>query len=183
MQTIKKLLSLLLCVLLCTAACSALAVDYNANGLFTITYNDDLYLFDNRTYLEENNDHYIWMFMLYQPDVDTVVDVCMEYLEEFDGLTLFSAPAEDRQKYVNATLDAFADNGIQLMDTLTVSDYDIPFYVYSLEDENGEYLIAETLVSGWGIQFSAYHQEDGDSTDNLMAVLEELLNTFQPVIN
>lgn len=183
MRTMKKLLSLLLALLLLTAAGLACAEEYNANGIFTITYDENLYQFDNRTYLSENTDQYVWLFMLYQPQEDVVVDVCMEYLEEFEDLTLFTAPAEDRQKYVNATLDAFTDQNIKLLDTLTVSDYDIPFYVYSLEDSNGGYLIAETVVSGWGIQFSAYHQDSKDLDDALLKVLEEIMTSFRPVMN
>lgn len=177
----KKFLALLLCVILCTAACSAMAAEYNANNIFTITYDENAYAIDAATYLEENTDEYIWLFMLYKEEADAVVDVSMEALPEFADLSLFSATAEERNAYVEATLDIFSDAGIKLMDTITVSDLQIPFYIYALEDENGAYLTAENVVSGWAINFSTYHMATADADDALLNVLEEIVTTFQPV--
>ena len=178
----KKFLALLMCVLMCAASCSALAVEYNANNIFTISYDENIYALDNATYLEENTNEYIWMFMLYNEATDTVVDVAMEALPEFAELSLFSATAEERKGYVEATLDIFSDADIKLLDTITVSDLQIPFYLYSLEDENGAYLTAETVVSGWAINFSAYHMATSGADDALLNVLEDVVKTFQPVV-
>ncbi|MBE5793067.1 MAG: hypothetical protein E7323_00095 [Clostridiales bacterium] len=177
----KRFLALLLCVLMCAACCSALAVEYNANNIFTITYDENAYAIDNSTYLEENTNEYIWMFMLYNEASDAVVDVAMEALPEFADLSLFSATAEERNSYVDATLEIFADANIKLLDTITVSDIQIPFYIYALEDENGAYLTAETVVNGWAINFSTYHMATSDADDALLNVLEEIVKTFQPV--
>ena len=177
----KKFIALLLCVLMCAASCSALAVEYNANNIFTITYDENTYAIDNSSYLEENTSEYIWMFMLYNEQADAVVDVAMEALPEFAGLSLFSATAEERNAYVEATLDIFSDANIKLLDTITVSDLQLPFYIYSLEDENGAYLTAETLVNGWAINFSTYHMATSDADSALLNVLEEIVTTFQPV--
>lgn len=177
----KKFLALLLCVLMCAASCSALAVEYNANNIFTVTYDENTYAIDNSSYLEENTSEYIWLFMLYNEGADAVVDVAMEALPEFAGLSLFSATAEERNGYVEATLDIFSDAGIKLLDTITVSDLQIPFYIYSLEDENGAYITAETVVNGWAINFSTYHMATSEADDALLNVLEEVVTTFQPV--
>jgi len=177
----KKLISLLLCLLLCAAACSAAAVEYNAYNIFTITYDENQYAFNNTAYLEENTSSYIWLFMLYQQAMDVVVDVEMEHVPEFDSLTLYTASVEDRNSYVNATLDAFVDQDIRLMDTFTVSDMGIPFYVYSMTDEAGEHLTAETIVDGWAISFSTYHTKTSDADETLLTVMEEIVTSFIPV--
>ena len=178
---IQKLISLLLCLVLCVTAGTAAAVEYNAGSVFTITYDENAYAFDNTAYLEENTNEYIWMFMLYQLEKDVVVDVSMELVPEFAELSLLSATAEERSAYVNATLDSFSDAGIKLVDTITVSDLDIPFYVYALEDENGDYLTAETIVNGWAINFSTYHMNTAEADDALLNVLEEIVSSFVPV--
>ena len=177
----KKFLALLLCVLMCTASFTALAAEYKAGNIFTITYDENAYVIDNSTYLEENTSDYIWLFMLYNEANDTVVDVAMEALPEFAELSLLSATAEERNGYVEATLDIFSDASIKLLDTITVSDMSIPFYIYSLEDENGAYLTAETVVNGWAINFSAYHMESAEADIALLNVLAEVVKTFQPV--
>lgn len=178
---IQKLISLLLCLVLCIAVYTAAAVEYNAGNVFTITYDENAYAFDNTAYLEENTREYIWMFMLYQLENDVVVDVSMEMVPEFADLSLLSATSAERSAYVAATLDSYSDAGIKLVDTITVSDLDIPFYVYTMEDENGDYLTAETIVGGWAINFSSYHMKTAKADDALMHVLEEIVGSFVPV--
>ena len=182
MCRMKKLVSLLLCVLLCALSCTALAVEYNANNIFTITYDEEAYAFDNQTYLNENTSTYSWMFMLYQEALDVVVDVEMEYVEEFRDLTLFSATAEERSRYMAATLDSLSDQNIQLVDTFTISDLNIPFYLFSMTDSDGSYLTAETVVGGWIINFSTYHTENPNADEALLSVMEEIVTTFAPIV-
>lgn len=177
----RKLLSLFLCLVLCAFICSASAAEYSANGIFTITYDENAYAFNNSAYLEENTSTYIWLFMLYHQAEDVVVDVDMEYIPEFEDLTLFSATTGERSNYVNATLDAFTDQDIKLMDTFTVSGMNIPFYVYSMTDEVGVHLTAETIVDGWAINFSTYHMDTTEADDALLNVLEEIVTSFVPV--
>ncbi len=179
----KKLVFLLVCMLACTVCLSALAVEYTTvNNLFTITYDENLYLLDDFTYLNENTSDYQWLYMLYLPEKDVVVDVEMEYMPEFEGVTLYTASEATYAQYVDATLDLFSDYHIQLLDTITVSEQNIPFYIYSKEDADGAYITAETIVNGWAIQFSTYHNESGEMDASLLTVVQEIVSTFKPVI-
>ncbi len=177
----KKFACLLVCVLLCAACLTASAAQYNAGNLFQITYDETLWQLDDVTYLEENTGDFKWLFMLYRADQDILIDMAMEALPEFEGLSLFSATTEERTAYVEATMDVFQDNNIKLMDTITVSELDIPFYLYSLEDADGAALMAETVVSGWALHFTAYHQDSTQLDDDVLTALDEILGTFVPV--
>ncbi len=179
----KSVFAALLALLMCALCLPALAVEYNAAGVYTIQYDENAYRMDDTTYLEENTEDYVWLYMLYNGTTDVFIDAALEQIPDFEGLTLFTADAQSRSSYLEATLDAFADQSIKYVDTITVSDYQIPFYVYTMEDEDGSFLYAETIVNGCAIHFNANHPEGGGISDTLLAALEELLLTFAPVLS
>ncbi len=184
MKTTRRIFALLLILTLCVFSSAALAeeVTYNANGIFTIRYDDQHIAMDNQSYLEECTDVFTWMFMLYDQEKDVIVDVSMEYYEEYEDLALFSADAQTRQAYVDSMLDAYADMGIRLLDTFSISEIDIPFYLFYAEDENGGYLVAETVVYGYAIDFTAYRGEDTEVDEATLDVLTQVLDTFEPIL-
>lgn len=178
----KKTFLAALVLLLCSLCLPALAVEYNAGGIYTIRYDENTYRIDDTAYLNENTDEYSWLFMLYNQQEDIFIDAAMELIPEFEGTTLFSADAQTLSDYLAATLDAFADQDIQHLVTITAGGRQIPFYVYSMTDEDGSFLYAETVVNGCSIYFNVNHPNSSQLSDALLPALEELLITFAPVI-
>lgn len=179
---IKKRCLLLAAVLLCALCTPALAVEYNAADIYTIHYDAAVWQLDDMTYSDEASDEYVWLFMLYNAQKDVLIDASIEKIPEFEGLTLFMAGEAERNEYLRATLDAFQDQSIKHIATILPTTLEIPFYVYSLEDEEGGYVYAETIVNGNAIIFNAYHGRSTGSTDALLPALEEVLATFTPVM-
>ena len=168
-------------VLLCTPCVSALAAQYNAGGIFTIEYNEADWAIDNFTYSGDTTEDYTWLFLLYKESADASIDVAMERVPEFEGLSLFSAGAVQRADYLASTLDAFQDLDMKYLTTITVSEWEIPFYVYTMEDEQGQFLYAETIVNGCSINFHVCHSRSEERSDALLPALEEILTTFSPL--
>lgn len=174
----KKLLAVLLCTLFCLASSWALAADYTAPGLFTITYDDTAYKLDNNSYLSERTDgEFTWLFLLYGDD--TIIDVEANHLMDFQGLTFLTASEEERQAYVDYFLDLYAEEDAELVASLTSAKDEIPFYVFSMQDEDGLYYQAETVVKGYSLDFYAYH-EYLDPDDALLEDLKALVESFVP---
>ena len=178
----KTLLAALCLLLLCSLCAPALAVEYNAGGIYTVQFDETAYRIDDTAYMDENTNEYVWLFMLYDDEKDIFIDAAMEAIPEFEGQTLFTADAVSRSRYLEATLDAFADQNIKYVDTVMAGEMQIPFYVYRMTDEDGHFYYAETIVNGCAIHFNANHPDTGELTEELLAALEELLTTFAPVI-
>lgn len=174
----KKLLALLLCTLFCFASAWALAADYTTPGLFTITYDDTAYELDDNSLLSERtDDEFTWLFMLYGDDA--IIDVEAEKLMDFQDLTFLTASEEEKQAYVDYFLDFYADDDAMLIETLTSEKDGIPFYVFSMQDEDGLYYRAETVVKGYALDFYAYY-ENRDPDDALLEDLKALVKSFIP---
>lgn len=174
----KKLLALLLCTLFCLACTWALAADYTVPGLFTITYDDTVYELDDNSYLSEKaDDGFTWLFILYGDDA--LIDVEAEKLMDFPDLTFLSASEEERQAYVDYFLDSYADEDAELIASLTSTKDGIPFYVFSMQDEDGLYYQAETVVKGYALDFYGYY-ENREPDDALLEDMKALVESFIP---
>lgn len=174
--------AVLLALLLTTACLPALAVQYNAANVYTIQYDDTLWLLDDLSYRADSTDEYHWLFIMYREEGDVLVDAALEVIPEFEGLTLCLADAQARSQYLAATLDAFADQEIRYVDTILAGEMQLPFYVYEMIDENGPFLYAETISEGCAIHFHASHTQTDSTADTLLPALEELLITLEPVL-
>ncbi|MBE5802116.1 MAG: hypothetical protein E7319_07495 [Clostridiales bacterium] len=182
MKKMQKRIALLLSLVLCFILATAGAAEYNAMNIFTISYDENVYLLDNQSYANESTDSYLWLFLMYDEANEVIIDVFMEQYEQYQGLSLFTATTEERTAYVDATLDSLSDMNVKLLDTVTVSDMDIPFYLYYLEDEDGPYLLAETIVGGYAIDFSCYYGDYAGVDLELLNTLDSVLATFTPVV-
>lgn len=174
--------AVLLALLLAAMCLPALAAEYNAANVYTIQYDDTLWLLDDLSYKSDSTDEYHWLFLMYREDNDVLLDAAMEVIPEFEGLTLYLADAETRSGYLAATLDAFADQDIRYVDTILAGEMQLPFYVYEMTDETGTFLYAETISGGCAIHFHASHTQTDSTTDVLLPALEELLLTLEPVL-
>lgn len=172
----KKLAALSLALLMTLGMTIASAETYTAGSAYTIDYPDTLTL-DNTSYTDESTTDYTWLFMLSNDDY--LIDASISPATGYEGFSLYNASDADKQAYLDDTLEAYADDNIVLVDTLTV-DTDIPFYVFSMEDSDGVYYYAETLANGNSLNFSCYYN-DGEATldDTLLANFEAVLTTFR----
>ena len=190
----KKLVSLVLALMLSlsVAYASDLVVTTGAEqaatlskhtvpGLYSVSYDATAFSLDNQSFLDENNDDYTWLFMLTGDEYE--FDADMTKLEGYDGLSLFSATDEQKSAYLQDTLDALSDYEASLATTVEAiaGNVTIPFYVYSCVNDEGPYLLAETVAQGYALDFYTYYL-DGDRAvdDALQQSLRDLLLTFEP---
>ena len=170
-------LALLLCLLW---TCGAQAAQFNAVGLFQITY-DDAYFLDDFSYLEDNEQDYRWLFCLI--DQETLVDVSLDLSDYYQGISLQDAQEAHRQEYVDDFLAAYRGGTICFEQVFYAGEQKIPFYIYSIEDETGTSYLAETVSHGCAVDFYAYYLDLSRPADEaLLEKLTELLASFEPAM-
>ena len=167
-----KLLSLLLALLLILCLGGAQAAEYTAPGLFTVTYDEQRWTADCAAYHGESTPEARWLFMLYSDDM--LIDVEAATAAGYAVQTLVGADAGSIERYI----DDMAFVGCTHLDTITVGE--IPFVLFEMEDEEGPYLMAETVANGWCIDFYAYYDQGGPADEKLAEALREVLGTFEP---
>lgn len=174
MRSKRRLAAVLLGLCLTLCLTGATAAEYAAAGLFAVSYDDSAYVMDTLTYQGDTSDTYRWLFLLSTDDL--LIDVGIEALEGYEELSLFSAADEEKRSYLNAFLDG---GSVTLLDTIESSG--VPFYIFRLQDDEGPYLLAETVVKGYGIDFCAYYDDPTLPADEkLLSALEDVLKTFVP---
>ena len=176
----KKSFALLLALALFLLCPAALAAEFVAEGVFTITYDETAYTVDSTTYAHENTDDtYHWYCLIYNNDY--AIDVTVYDMEDLAGVTLFTLEDEKRLEYVDFMLEAFEDDDIRYIGTLNASEYDIPFYFFTATDSEGQYLFAQTVVKGKAIEFAIYYNDASKDVDqSLLDALCVLVETFVP---
>lgn len=175
----KRLAALTLAILLALAlAAPALADTYAAGQYFTVDYPDDLTL-DDATYTGDTTNDYIWLFMLYNDQ--HVIDASLSPATGYENVSLYEATQEERDAYLADMLDAYADSNAVFVDTLTtVSGF--PFYIYTMDDGDGAYYYAQTIINGTSVDLCAYYQDVETAPDQaLLDKLAEVLITLRPV--
>ncbi len=164
-------------MLLCALCAGALAQTYTAVGLFSIAYDEAVYTLDDTIYREDSANGYRWLFILYSDHI--TIDVSLEKVGSYAGLSLQTADEAQRQAYLADVLDAFADEDATYLETIAAGEAGVPFYVFHLEDEEGPCLMAETVVNGYAIDFFAYYENAGREADSaLLDALRALLATY-----
>ncbi len=171
----KKFVSLLLILVFCFGFTAAQAADYMANALFTITYDDAVYTLDDTSYVEENTEDVKWLFSLSSDKI--MVDCNLDTIEGLEQKDFLTASDQQKQDYIDGIYDYFADENPELVAILTTSKESIPFFVFSLEDDEGTYYTADTLMNGAFIGFDVYYAE-GNADDALLDELTLLVQSF-----
>lgn len=172
----KKLVVLLLTLTLCFGAAFALAAEYTASALYTITYDDAVFTLDT-SYADTSSEGERWLFSLTHDKM--VVEGVQEPIQGEESLDLLTATPEALQEYIDGVYDYFADQCPELITTIKTTREGVPFYVFSLRDEEGTYYYAETMVKGMSLGFYAYYT-DVDADDALLDALTQLLETYVP---
>ena len=178
----KKTLSLILArFVLCSAAWAAAD-----DGVLFETEYYTLTLPDNWKIdlddLEEDDKFEELGFMYAREDDGLAIEAALEYFESLDGISLWDAGEEDFQAYVDMILEEFAEDGAVVLDPVNANG--IPFIIIRCEDDDGEYLYAETVTNGYVLSFYAYAL-DWDSNylpleEKHLDTFREILSTFQP---
>lgn len=174
----KKLLASVLAAAVLCAAAAACAATYNAGTYYTLDY-DDSFTLDDTTYTDESHASYTWLFRLF--DAQMTIDASWDYASGYAGVNMYEMNAPEREAYVADMLALFADNNAAYVDDITsVSGY--PFYIFSIEGDEGAYYYAETLINGDSASLCAYYQNEFAMLDDaLLETLEEVLITIRPV--
>ena len=120
--------------------------------------------------------------MYAREDDGLAIEAALEYFESLDGISLWDAGEEDFQAYVDMILEEFAEDGAVVLDPVNANG--IPFIIIRCEDDDGEYLYAETVTNGYVLSFYAYAL-DWDSNylpleEKHLDTFREILSTFQP---
>lgn len=174
----KKLAALSLALMLVLSLTLASAETYQAGEYYKIDIPDTTAL-DDVSYVAENTPEYSWLFMLVSDQ--WLIDATFSLAEGYEGASLYNASSDDVDAYVDDTLDAYADRQITLVDTLSL-DNGIPFFIYSMDDGDGAYYYAETIIDGRSFNFSAYYNDAELPLDTaLLNNLQQVLKTFEPV--
>lgn len=167
----KRLAALALALLMALGVACASAETYTAGNFYTLDYPEELTL-DNETYTADTTDDYIWLFMLYG---DYVIDAALTPAEGYEGVNLYEATEDERLTYLDDTLEAFADESAKYVDELT-STGGYPFYILSMDSEDGPYYYAETLIQGTSVNFCCYYDDESAALD------QDLLDSFMQVL-
>ena len=172
----KKWVAVLVTLLLCLPL-GALGETYTAGGYYAIDY-PETYTLDDSSYTDESTADNIWLFLL---DGEAyLIDASVATVDGYEGFSLTNATDEEKQQYVADTLASFADQNAVLADTLTATS-GVPFYVFSMEDSDGPYYYAETILNGTSAYFYCYYDDTTHAPDAaLMANLKTVLQTFRP---
>lgn len=166
--------ALALALLFTTAA----AETYTAGGYYTVDYPDTLTL-DDTTYQSDSTDTSTWLFMLLGDDY--LIDASMSVVDEYAGFSLTDATDAEKQAYLAEVLASFADQSPALVGTVTAGS-GVPFYLFSMEDSDGEYYYAETILDGNSVNFCCYYYDATVVPDTmLLSNLKTVLSTYTPV--
>lgn len=158
------ILAVILALLLC--ALPANAEVYCAPGLFTLRYDEQCYTLDDVAYSYENtggNAH--WFFILYNDEV--MINASMENLQDCAVQSLVGESLS--QPYIADMQDLYSDQDAAFLTAIDTSGGKVPFYVFSCKNEDGPYLMAETVIDGKAFDFMIYYNDSTLPTDDRLA--------------
>lgn len=169
-----RFLSLIFALLLCLPAQAA---EYRPNGVFRIEYDETKFTLDDTTYKADSTATYQWLFLLH--DENNVLDVSTETIKEYEGVTLYTADDAVLRRYQQDVLDAFSDKNAVFVTQRIVSELRIPFFIFRMQDEEGTYYLAETVINGQVFDFQSYPATMHEATEVNFELLCRLLDTFE----
>ena len=105
------------------------------------------------------------------------------YYENLKDISLWNASEEELQDYADALLEDFEKNNPELIGTVMAGK--IPLVIIKGDDDQGEFVYADTLTNGYAIEFEFYvTDEDGEAqlpiTDRDIDQIKAIMATFRP---
>ncbi len=116
-------------------------------------------------------------------DPSLLIEAYVIYNEDLQNFSLWSSDADELQAYIDATLEDYAEDNAEYVDTVMVGS--IPFILLRGTDEEGPYLYADTMTNGYAIVFFAYvvgnDNKSYDITEENIEEFKSILAGFTPV--
>ena len=165
-------LLLAVCLLFCAMPC-AQAATHTISGLFSLSYDETVYTADASVWLDHADERNRWLMLLTADG--HVLDASMAFQEGWEHLSLTDPASPSVQWYV----EEMTASGFDHLETLEAGG--AVFGLFRASDVDGEYLLGETVVSGWAITFFAYYDDPTLPADEaLLQQLKGVLETYQP---
>lgn len=114
-------------------------------------------------------------------DVSLVAEAYLVYYEEMKEVSLWNVGEEELREYAEMVMEELEDENAEYIGTVTAGS--IPFVLIRCEDEEGEYIYADTVTNGYSIQFVAYMADEENIhplTDEAIEQFRTILATFKP---
>ncbi len=120
----------------------------------------------------------------YAPEMPgLLIESYMVYYEDLKNYALWNSDAEELQAYIEATVEDFEAENAEYVTTVMAGS--VPFVVIRGEDEDGEFLYADTLTNGYAIEFWGYLSDNSERswplTDEAIEQFVTVLEGFTPV--
>ncbi len=131
----------------------------------------------------EDGDEYLGYFGE-EKNIGLVVGAYIIYYEDLTDISLWNSDEAGLREYAESVMYDFADDDPEYLGIVMAGK--IPFVLIRAEDEEGEYLYADTMTNGYAIEFNAYVLgPDGETqypfTEKYIEQFKSILSTFQPV--
>lgn len=180
----KRTLSLLFAAMLILCAVSAACADVPfATKYFTLTLPDNWEAVTDEPDSDSKDDiEELGYFYPADEETGLIIEALLTYYEELKDFSMWGAEESELQEYTEFVLDDFADSKPELLGVVKAGS--IPFVLIRAEDEDGEFLYAETVTNGYAISFVAYVADENrvyPMTDSAVEQFKSVLATFLPV--
>ena len=108
---------------------------------------------------------------------------CLVYYENLKDISLWNASEEELKDYEDALLEDFEKNNPRLIGTVMAGQ--IPLVIIRGDDDEGEFVYADTITNGYAIEFEFYVTGDDNEkllpiTDQHIEQIKTILATFRP---
>ncbi|MBO7664221.1 MAG: hypothetical protein J6U01_12730 [Clostridia bacterium] len=107
------------------------------------------------------------------------------YYEEMKDFRLFDASQEEMQAYIDALMEEYKDDHPVYLDTVMADK--IPLVMFRCTDQDGEYILIDTMTNGYAIEIQFYVMSDDEKdektypvTDRQLELIKSVLATFRP---
>ena len=105
------------------------------------------------------------------------------YYENLKDISLWNASEDELKDYADALMEDFEKNNPELIGTVTAGQ--IPLVILRGDDDEGEFVYADTITNGYAIEFEFYvTDDDGEKllpiTDQDIEQIKTILATFRP---
>ncbi|MCR5565383.1 MAG: hypothetical protein K6F61_00915 [Clostridiales bacterium] len=112
-----------------------------------------------------------------------VAEAYLVYYEDLKDLKLWDADEDMLKEYAELILEDFEDDNPDYLGYVKAGS--VPFILVKAEDEDGEYLYADTITNGYAVVFMVYAVDaDGETvlpiTDAYVEQFKTILSTFKP---
>lgn len=177
----RRALSLLTVCMLFLTPLSALCEAENrftVEGLFSVAIEEG-YIADDKSYIDESTPNEQWLLMVYNSDI--AIDITLSPAKGYEGASLSDMSDTARYEYLVDRLNEYALNDVD-SEGIVISDRDgTPFYLFSLADLDGAYLLGETLANGSHLRFTCYRTDFSEPTIETLDALKRILKSYEVV--